>query len=510
MDRKYNYSKKLKSGIKKGKLKKKTNNNIEGALKERAKYNICYLSSKNENYKLNYFYNLNVLQSLYKHCGKGLIVVNMQYYKGMKTEEETKNNITKQNSKSTNNKRGENVIFDIDIFVCKEKFDDKIELEHIREKKKSQIFKTIIFIIKVNLDALKKYVMKKTIFEHKYINNQFYINVKVMKIFYLTTLRNWDLRNKKDENMLHNEKVKKKNILNSHLSKDEYIFFIYLTKNLFNNKYKYSLTKKLVYKNVVKIIHLIFNAKSINITKNIIKDSIFELSNIDDASILSNDIFSSTFKLFFSMLTPKKKYILILNISMLRFLYSHISDSVERMGKKKKNYYYRNDTCHCKMDGKENFQTIINNEEKKQLNNYLVLSADKNKLYLLKIHFTKLTNSFFSTKFVPIVVQRIPQEHKILGSFKSSRISLLKIINEKSCIILANQYSNMILIYFVKKCIYTNAFFLVPYCTIPLYTEKIARLAIPVRNINKSTKFKKNIKWDIIHIYFIAQIYTSV
>ncbi|SCL95202.1 WD repeat-containing protein, putative [Plasmodium berghei] len=493
MDRKYNYSKKLKSGIKKGKLKKKTNNNIEGALKERAKYNICYLSSKNENYKLNYFYNLNVLQSLYKHCGKGLIVVNMQYYKGMKTEEETKNNITKQNSKSTNNKRGENVIFDIDIFVCKEKFDDKIELEHIREKKKSQIFKTIIFIIKVNLDALKKYVMKKTIFEHKYINNQFYINVKVMKIFYLTTLRNWDLRNKKDENMLHNEKVKKKNILNSHLSKDEYIFFIYLTKNLFNNKYKYSLTKKLVYKNVVKIIHLIFNAKSINITKNIIKDSIFELSNIDDASILSNDIFSSTFKLFFSMLTPKKKYILILNISMLRFLYSHISDSVERMGKKKKNYYYRNDTCHCKMDGKENFQTIINNEEKKQLNNYLVLSADKNKLYLLKIHFTKLTNSFFSTKFVPIVVQRIPQEHKILGSFKSSRISLLKIINEKSCIILANQYSNMILIYFVKKCIYTNAFFLVPYCTIPLYTEKIARLAIPGFNRNIIYGNKKQI-----------------
>ncbi|CDU85176.1 conserved Plasmodium protein, unknown function [Plasmodium yoelii] len=493
LDTKFNYSKKLKSGIKKSKLKKKTNNNIEEALKEKAKYNICYLSSKNENYKLNYFYNLNVLQSLYKHCGKGLIVVNMQYYKGMKTEEEKKNNITNQNSKSTNNKRGENVIFDIDIFVCKEKFDDKTEVEHIGEKKKSQIFKTIIFIIKVNLEALKKYVMKKIIFEHKYINNKFYINVKVMKIFYLTTLRNWDLRNKKDENVLHNEKVKKKNILKSHLSKEEYIFFIYLTKNLFKNKYKHSLTKKLVYKNVVKIIHLIFNAKSINITKNIIKDPIFELTNIDDASILSNDMFSSTFKLFFSLLTPKKKYILILNISMLRFLYSHISDSVESMRKKKQNYYYKNDTCHCKMDEKEKFQTIINNEEKKQLNNYLILSADKNKLYLLKIHFTKLTNSFFSAKFVPIVVQRIPQEHKILGSFKSSRISLLKIINEKSCIILANQYSNMILIYFVKKCIYTNSFFLVPYCTIPLYTEKIVRLAIPDFNRNIIYGNKKQI-----------------
>ncbi|CAD2107340.1 hypothetical protein YYG_00787 [Plasmodium vinckei petteri] len=484
LDTKFNYSKKVKSGIKKGKLKKKTNNDIEDALKERAKYNICYLSSKDENYKLNYFYNLNVLQSLYKHCGNGLIVVNMQYYKGMKTEEEKNNNITKQNSENTNNIRGENVVFDVDIFVCKEKFNDKIELEHISEKKKSKMFKTIIFIIKVNLDALKKYVMKKIIFEHKFINNKFYINVKVMKIFYLTALRNWELRNKKYKNVLRNAKVNKKNILKSHLSKEEYIFFMYLTKNLFNNKYKYSLTKKLVYKHVVMIIHFIFNAKSINITKNTIKNPIFKLSNIDDTSILSNDIFSSTFKLFFSLLPPKKKYILILNISMLRFLYSHISDSVEGKGKKNQNYYYRNDTCHCKMDEKEKIQTIINKEEKKQLNNYLVLSADKNKLYLLKMHFTKLTNSFFSTKFVPIVVQRIPQEHKILGSFKSSRISLLKIIYEKSCIILANQYSNMIIIYFVKKCIYTKTYFLIPYYTIPLYTEKIARLAIPGFNRN--------------------------
>ncbi|KEG03222.1 hypothetical protein YYE_02156 [Plasmodium vinckei vinckei] len=504
LDTKFNYSKKVKSGIKKGKLKKKTNNDIEGALKERAKYNICYLNSKEENYKLNYFYNLNVLQRLYKHCGNGLIIVNMQYCKGMKTEEEKNNNITKQNSESINNIRGENVVFDVDIFVCKDKFNDKIELEHISKNKKSKIFKTIIFIIKVNLDALKKYVMKKIIFEHKFINNKFYINVKVMKIFYLTALRNWGLRNKKCQNVLRNAKVNKKNILKSHLSKEEYIFFMYLTKNLFNNRYKYSLTKKLVYKNVVKIIHFIFNAKSINITKNIIKNPIFKLSNIDDTSILSNDIFSSTFKLFFSLLPPKKKYILILNISMLRFLYSHISDSVERKGKKNQNYYYRNNTCHCKMDKKEKIQTIINKEEKKQLNNYLVLSADKNKLYLLKMHFTKLTNSFFSTKFVPIVVQRIPQEHKILGSFKSSRISLLKIIYEKSCIILANQYSNMIIIYFVKKCIYTKTYFLIPYYTIPLYTEKIARIAIPGFNRNiiygNTKQFLNNINYNFKNI----------
>lgn len=128
---------------------------------------------------------------------------------------------------------------------------------------------------------------------------------------------------------------------------------------------------------------------------------------------------------------------------------------------------------------KATFDSVVDREEKKQLSNYVVISADKYKLYLSKIKFTKITKNFFTTRFVPILELSKPVEPKLPAAYKSSRINLLKIIYDKSCILLANQYSNLIFVYFAHKCVYTNSYLLIPYFTIPLYTERIGRALIP-------------------------------
>ncbi|CRG95622.1 conserved Plasmodium protein, unknown function [Plasmodium gallinaceum] len=431
--------------LKKGDLKTVLQN-------EKKKFNICFLNSEKENYKINYFSNINILQNLYKYCGRGLILVNVRY---IENSFKNKNIVKKKNDeKKSSLKKHNNIIFQTDIYICKTKTtkNDTNCKSYLQKKSRD-----IIFILKVNIEELKNYLKRKFIFEKKFINDNFYINLKVVKIIYLLTLRNCKLLDK-DINSTEGkmDKINKK-LLNRFLSKEEYNFFLYLTNNLFKGK-KYTLTRENIYKNIIKMRNYIFNSKNIDISS--VKD--YPLSDYEKKNS-SKDKFQSSFNLFFSLLPQYKKNIVMLNISTFRFLYSHINKK-----KKKKN------VC-CINKNKEIHEAIVSKEEKKKLSKYLILSADKCKLYLLKIKFTKITKNLFTTKFIPISVQTIPKEHILPSAFKTSRISLLKIIYEKSCILLANQYSNNIFIYFVHKCVYTNSYFLIPYFILPLYTELIGK-----------------------------------
>ncbi|CRH04034.1 conserved Plasmodium protein, unknown function [Plasmodium relictum] len=449
-------------------------------MKERKKFNICFLNSKNKKYKINYFSNMNILQNMYKYCGRGLILVNVKYIENSFQNE----NLSKKKKDENKSyiKKLNNIIFQTDIYICKAKTTKNNTYSKIYLHKKSR---DIIFILKVNVEELKNYLLRKFIFEEKYINNSFYINLKVVKIIYLLTLKNCALIDKNSNIIERKMEKTNKKILKFCLSKEEFTFFTYLTNNLFKKKNKHALTAKMIYKNIIKMRNYIFNSKNINIST-VIQD--YPLNDFEKLG-LSKDKFQTSFNIFFSLLPQNKKNIIMLNISTLRFLYSHINKK-----KKKKNI------C-CINKDREIYDAIINKDEKKQLSKYLILSADKCKLYLLKIKYKKITKNLFTTKFIPISVQTIPKEHILPSAFKTSRISLLKIIYEKSCVLLANQYSNNIFVYFIHKCVYTNSYFLIPYFILPLYTENIGKELFYCFNKdvsnNENSYFVNNINYNL-------------
>ncbi|KAI4835897.1 WD repeat-containing protein [Plasmodium brasilianum] len=487
-------------------------------LRENKYYNICFLNSEKENYKINYFQNINILQNMYKFCGKGLIIVNVKYvmknklkngggtcakngdYKNDQSTGEKKvhhnGNMCSQLSSQRNghqNGQRHSIVFQTDIHICK----DKKRISRTNSNgKKGLNFKnprTIIFIVRVNVEELRNYLVRKLIFEEKYINNNFYINRKVAKIFYLVTLKNCELLHKDDSSSTYETKIdeQKKKLLNSYMSKEEYSFYMHLTHNLFKkkNNQKFVLTRKEIYEDIIKIRNYILNPKRIEITPSILEEFTLPNYNGEHLNISNITYESSTFKLFFLLLPKYEQNVLMVNISTLRYLYSHMCNGEERKGKKRKG----KKLCCCVNKNKDVFYPVVNKAEKKQLNEYLILSADKRKLYLLKVKFTKITKNFFTTKFIPISIQSLPKEHKLPSAFKSSRVSFLKIIYEKSCVLLANQYSNTIFIYVVNKCVYTNSYFLIPYFSLPLFTERIGKELIPGFNKDISCSIKKHV-----------------
>ncbi|SBT72467.1 WD repeat-containing protein, putative [Plasmodium malariae] len=487
-------------------------------LRENKYYNICFLNSEKENYKINYFQNINILQNMYKFCGKGLIIVNVKYvmknklkngggtcakngdYKNGQSTGEKKvhhnGNMCSQLSSQRNghqNGQRHSIVFQTDIHICKDK--KRISRTNSNGKKGLNIknSRTIIFIVRVNVEELRNYLVRKLIFEEKYINNNFYINRKVAKIFYLVTLKNCELLHKDDSSSTYETKIdeQKKKLLNSYMSKEEYSFYMHLTHNLFKkkNNQKFVLTRKEIYEDIIKIRNYILNPKRIEITPSILEEFTLPNYNGEHLNVSNITYESSTFKLFFLLLPKYEQNVLMVNISTLRYLYSHMCNGEERKGKKRKG----KKLCCCVNKNKDVFYPVVNKAEKKQLNEYLILSADKRKLYLLKVKFTKITKNFFTTKFIPISIQSLPKEHKLPSAFKSSRVSFLKIIYEKSCVLLANQYSNTIFIYVVNKCVYTNSYFLIPYFSLPLFTERIGKELIPGFNKDISCSIKKHV-----------------
>ncbi|ETW34242.1 hypothetical protein PFTANZ_05062 [Plasmodium falciparum Tanzania (2000708)] len=449
-------------------------------MKEKKKFNICFLNLNKGNYQINYFSNIGIMKKFYKFCGKGLILVNVQYInndteKGKKENIHINNNIKNLNLKENvdvlNKRHKKNIIFQTDIYICSTYKGNK----NIKKKKS----RTIIFIIKVNVEELKIYLCRKKIFEEKYINNSFYIHTKVVQIIYFLTLQNCKIysshnnnnNNKTEILNVHNYNVNynmdysnideksKQKLLKYYLSNDEYMFFQFLTSNLFekNNRYK-NIKPKEIYKNIVKIRNYIFNVKEDDKYEQYMNLlSTCEESNIEIFKDLynqcrNNKYQSISFNIFFSLLSNYKKNILMLNVSTLRFLYSHMKSEhtnntnqekksqKKKKSSKKKKKQKKNICCINKDD--YIYNNIINKEQKKELNKYLILCADKCNIYLLKFKFTKITRNLFTTKFLPLSIQKIPKEEyeTFKQAFATSRISLLKIIYERSCIILANQY----------------------------------------------------------------------
>ncbi|SBS97740.1 WD repeat-containing protein, putative [Plasmodium ovale curtisi] len=453
--------------------------------RERKKFNVCFLSSKKESYKINYFQNVNILQSMYRFCGRGLIIVNVQYV----TKDEggpEKGTTGNQKGSSKNLPRrasqrtpADDIIFQTDIHICKE-HSAKTSTGGDRKKRVSyKNTRIIIFIVRVNMEALRSYIRRKLIFEAKYIKSSLYINVKIAKVLYFITLHNCKSLNRDRGIYCKKMDVLKKGTLKELLSKDQYAFFTYLTKNIFKDKRKNMLRKKFIHVSVMKMRCFIFNEECVDVPPNMVQDILS--AGAAFYQYKNNTLVSSPFQLFFVVLPARKKNMIMLNISTLRFLYSYMGSEEGKMASARFSRSVGNaKDMQCWAGGdKEEHLSIVSREEKKQLNKYLILSADKCKLYLLKIKFTKITNNLFSTKFVPILVQSIPKGKKIAASFNSSRISFLKIIYEKSCILLANQYSNIILIYFLHKCVYTDSYFLIPYFSLPLYTERIGKEIVP-------------------------------
>ncbi|KJP88484.1 hypothetical protein AK88_01763 [Plasmodium fragile] len=464
---------------------------LEDVLRREDKvYNICFLNARNDNYKIKYFENINVLQNMYRYCGKGLLVVNVKYV----TDEDPEDvSYTGGSSPMGDdpNKRG-SVIFQTDIHICSEKKTKKRNKNEIEKKVHYKKAKTIIFIIRVNLHELRNYQRRKIIFEEKYVKSTFYINLKVMKLFYQIALKNCKLLHK-TEHEEHDEKVnaEKKKILKSFYVKERYSFLVYLTKNLFQRRKKYPLTPRRICKYIVWIRNIILDTRLFDHYENCNSDLPQVQSDYRFLYSLNLDLPKKTtlFKLFFLLLPKRKRDMIMLNISMLRFLYSHLSRDWKKRGihftygekrvRKEEQKKKKNKTCSCVKKPQATFNSVVDREEKKQLSKYIILSADKHKLYLSKIKFTKITKNFFTTRFVRILELNKPVEPKLPAAYKSSRINLLKIIYDKSCIVLANQYSNLIFVYFAHKCVYTNSYFLIPYFTIPLYTERIGRALIP-------------------------------
>ncbi|CAA9990505.1 conserved Plasmodium protein, unknown function [Plasmodium knowlesi strain H] len=461
---------------------------LEDVLRREDKvYNICFLHSRNDNYQIKYFENINVLQNMYRYCGRGLLVVNIKYVTDENPEDANYNG--ERNPMVDDQNKCGSVIFQTDIHICSEKKPKRRKKDEVEKEVHYKKAKTIIFIIRVNLHELRNYQMRKIIFEEKYVKSTYYINLQVMKIFYQIALKNCKLLHK-SENEEHDKKVnaEKKRILKSFYAKEKYSFLVYLTKNLFQKRKKYPLTPRRICKYIVLIRNIILDTRLFDHYENCNSDLPQVQADYRFLYSLNLDLPKRTtlFKLFFLLLPKGKRDTLMLNIALLRFLYSHLSrgwekrsthftygeKSVRREKIKKKN-------CACVKKTEAKFHSVVDREEKKQLSHYIVICADKYNLYLSKIKFTKITKNFFNTRFVPILELSKPVEPKLPSAYKSSRINLLKIIYDKSCIVLANQYSNLIFVYFAHKCVYTNSYFLIPYFTIPLYTERIGRVLLP-------------------------------